>query len=188
MNRRHFIFSTAALASLSLSACSEERMNEVAVSKPVNLDGLWAQARGFQTGAPTARARAVIFFDAQCPHCGVLWRAIEPLHEQTNLLWVPCGLLNRASISQGAALLEAENPVQAMQDHERLLSSGRGGMAASASPRNEVLAHIRANTELLSLIGGTSVPLTVWEASGLLQTRAGSMSSSEFAALLGLPG
>lgn len=187
MNRRNFILSTTALAALSISACSREAALPPEPGTPTSLAGVRGQAYGFQAGNAMARAQAVVFFDTQCPHCGSLWRAAEALHDKVNILWVPCGLLNRASVSQGAALLEAQNPVLAMHEHEQLLSSGRGGMAASGAPSRALIDQIRSNTALFSRIGGTSVPLLVRERDGALQLRTGSMSTAELARLMGLP-
>jgi thiol:disulfide interchange protein DsbG len=48
-----------------------------------------------------------VFFDAQCPHCAALWVAAKPLKSQAKFVWIPVGILNAASTSQGATLLAA---------------------------------------------------------------------------------
>jgi thiol:disulfide interchange protein DsbG len=75
-----------------------------------------------------------IFFDAQCPHCAMLWESAKPLKSQAKFVWIPVGLLNAASTAQGATLLAAGDPVAAMDEHETSMRAGRGGISAAATP------------------------------------------------------
>ncbi|MCB2017857.1 MAG: thioredoxin fold domain-containing protein, partial [Hydrogenophaga sp.] len=102
-----------------------------------------------------------VFFDPQCPHCGHLWQAAMPLLPRLKFVWAPVSLLGAKSLPQGAALLQATNPVEAMTAHEASLLAGQGGTTASANVPADVEAAIQGNTRLLNRLGAEAVPFIV---------------------------
>lgn len=98
-----------------------------------------------------------VFFDPQCPHCGRLWEESKVLKGRMKFRWIPVGLLNRASVAQGIALLQAQDPSQAMQSHEDSLLARQGGITGG-DVSVEAAAHIKTNSELLKSLGAQSVP------------------------------
>lgn len=128
-----------------------------------------------------------VYFDTQCPHCGKLWETMKALNGSTKVVWIPVGLLNGASFSQGAALLAASDPVKAMDEHEAQLSQNRRGISAS-SPSSEQRAVIQANTKLLTAIGGESVPFIVAKnaKTGAIVKQAGALPEPVLREFLGL--
>jgi len=76
-------------------------------------------------------ARTVyVFFDPQCPHCADLWESAKPLKAQAKFVWIPVGLVSKASTAQGATLLAAADPAAAMEAHETSMRAQSGGISA----------------------------------------------------------
>ncbi|WP_296352782.1 thioredoxin fold domain-containing protein [Ramlibacter sp.] len=159
-----------------------------AAQAPVSLDAIAAEAKGFSVG-PAMSARVVyVFFDAQCPHCGALWEAAKPLKNQARFVWIPVRLLNDSSLSQGAALLAASDPVAAMDAHEASLLAKSGGIAAGGVADAQKAA-VKHNTELFTRYSFGSVPTLVTKQAqtGAVVTQEGSMQTGQLAVFLGVP-
>ncbi|WP_291146130.1 thioredoxin fold domain-containing protein [Hydrogenophaga sp.] len=154
----------AALTAMGLlGACSKEPENPPPppIDRSQALQVLAAEGKGFSVGALMAANTAYVLFDPQCPHCAHLWQASQPLLKQARFVWLPVSLLNAKSLPQGAAILSAANPAEAMAAHEDSLMGGNGGISASADVPAELKAAIEHNTELLTRLGGTGVPFVV---------------------------
>jgi thiol:disulfide interchange protein DsbG len=130
-----------------------------------------------------------VFFDPQCPHCGRLWEATKPLLGQIRVVWIPVAFMTAKSAPQGAAILSAENPGNAMDAHEVLLSQNRGGMNASATPDPALLIKIKANTSLWQTLKGESVPFIVFKdpASGQSSSITGELETDQLRNVMRLP-
>ena len=193
MNRRSFLPTLAALAAVSfLSACSKE--SEAPAAPPIDrsqaLQVLAAEGKGFSAGTVMAANTVYVLFDPQCPHCAALWESSQPLLKQTRFVWLPVALLNAKSLPQGAAIMGAANPIEAMTAHEKSLMAGQGGTSASASVPDDVKAAIERNTALLNRLGAEAVPFTVARhaTSGATVTQAGAMDTAALARFLGITG
>lgn len=189
IDRRHAL---GLLALLGLAACSREPQ---ASSSPGDIalvdaiDALDDMGKGFTAGTPMSRQVVYVLFDPQCPHCGHLWNASQPLLARTRFVWMPVAMLNAKSQPQGAALLTAPDPVAAMNEHEQLLLAGQGGMSASSGVPKDIEAAIALNTELMQRLGAEAVPFIVTRHAGTGETvsHAGSMETEALARLIGLP-
>ena len=189
---------TIALAlSLSALACSKNDnapsgASTAGVAKTgitaSSLDTVASQAKGFSVGAVMSAQTTYVLFDPQCPHCGRLWEASLPLHNTMKFVWVPISFGSPKSMPQGAALLSAANPLEAMNAHEKSLLGGSGGMAASSDVPKEMREAIEANTKLLTSLGVDSVPFLIGKnrQTGSLITHTGAMDTAALAQLLGL--
>ncbi|MDP2076014.1 thioredoxin fold domain-containing protein [Hydrogenophaga sp.] len=199
MKYRHFALPL--LASLTLlTACSKEETSApsapsaptAAVTTPIEaaqaLDVLAAQGKGFAAGKILSANAVYVLFDPQCPHCARLWEASMPLHTSVKFVWLPVAIMNAKSAPQGAAIMTATNPVQAMAAHETSLLAGSGGTAASADIAPDVLAAIKTNTALLERLGATSVPYIVarHQRSNQVVMQAGANDTQSLATFLGL--
>ncbi|OGB80526.1 MAG: thiol:disulfide interchange protein, partial [Burkholderiales bacterium RIFCSPLOWO2_12_FULL_67_210] len=137
---------------LLLSACSKEDATTQTATPATEIapaqayEAVAAQGKGFTVGALMSANPVYVLFDPQCPHCGHLWNASLPLQGKVKFVWLPVAILGPKSAPQGAALMQAANPVEAMTAHEASVLAGQGGMSASASVPDEVLASIKANT------------------------------------------
>jgi thiol:disulfide interchange protein DsbG len=197
MLNRRLALTLLSSAAFGLVACSKEEAGgppkaDAGAGAPIDpaqaYDTVSREAKGFSAGALMSAHTVYVLFDPQCPHCSHLWEASLPLHTKLKFVWAPVAIIGAQSLPQGAALMQATNPVEAMTAHERSLLAGQGGMSASASVPAEIEATIKANTGLLDRLGADSVPFIVARhiTSGQVLTRAGSMDTAALAAWLGV--
>ena len=133
-------------------------------------------------------ARTVyVFFDPQCPHCADLWEAAKPLKTQAKFIWIPVGLVSKASTAQGATLLAATDPAAAMEAHEASMRAQLGGISAGNDIETQRTV-VEKNTALMTRFGFNSVPSIIAKhaLTGELVTQEGSSSTAALANLLGL--
>jgi thiol:disulfide interchange protein DsbG len=182
----------AALA-LELAACSpQDTPAPKAAAGSVKPDEAYAllaaEGKGFAVGSLMSANTVYVLFDPQCPHCGHLWQQSLPLHKKVKFVWMPVSFINAKSTPQGAALLAAANPLQAMTEHEASILAGTGGTAASASIPDDLAAAIKKNTDLFNRLGGESVPFIVAKnaGSGQAVVNAGAMETAALEQFLGI--
>ena len=176
-----------------LTSCSKQDTpatpTAAAVIAPAQMfDAVAKDGKGFTAGAMMSAQTVYVLFDAQCPHCGMLWNASLPLQKKLKFVWIPVSLMNPKSTLQGAALLTAANPVELMGSHEAALLAGNGGMMADANPSAEAQAFIKSNTLLFNSLGATSVPFIVAKnaRTGSVITNAGALQTPALATFLGV--
>ena len=190
-------FAIVAIATglLVLSGCSPKQEAAVAAAPtsptaaPLDAyDQVATQVKGFTAGALMSANTVYVLFDPQCPHCGHLWQAAQPLLKKTKFVWVPVGIMNAKSAPQGAALLTAANPVELMTAHEASLLAGTGGTSAPSSIPDDIEKAIKTNTQVLNALKAESVPMIVAKhaKTGALITRAGAMDTAGLATFLGV--
>ena len=184
------VFAMSSLATMVLAACSPQDSGKGAsgARREVSLQLITEKAKGFTVGAMMSTTTVYVFFDTQCPHCGHLWEASVALHKRVKFVWIPIGMINPSSASQGAALLTAANPLALMTEHEASLLAGTGGIGASSSIPTEIADAIKANTQLFNSFGAESVPFVVAQnaRSGQTVSREGAMDSATLAEFIGL--
>ncbi len=190
LQRRHLTLGLlAASAALALTACGQatDSAKKAPIAPDQALATIAAEGKGFTVGASMSARTVYVLFDPQCPHCGHLWQAAEPLLGKARFVWLPVAFIGPKSLPQGAALLQAAQPQETMNAHERSLLAGEGGIGASSSIPDDIEAAIKTNTELLNRLGAESVPFIVAKSgSGQPVLQAGSMETAALAALLGL--
>jgi len=185
------IAAAVVLASLFLSGCNDaagpSADSKAAVKAPVTVAAIQAEAKGFTVGAPMSARTVYVFFDPQCPHCAVLWQSAKPLKSQAKFIWIPVGLIGKASIAQGATILAAKDPIAAMEENEASIMNKQGGISASGDIDSQKPA-IEKNTALLNRFGFAAVPTIVAlnAQTGALVTNEGAMPTAALANLLGL--
>lgn len=187
--------SLAAALVLTLGACSKQDTPSTssapataAAASSSSYDKVAATGKGFTVGALMSAQAVYVLFDPQCPHCGHLWQASLPLHNQVKFVWVPVAFNTGKSLSQAAALLSAANPADAMSAHEQSLLAGTGGMAASSSPPDELVQAVKNNTQLLNSLGVDSVPYVLAKnrRTGDIVSHNGALDTAALATLLGV--
>ena len=190
MKLQPLFFSSVLLAALALGGCSPNDATTAisAVKQAVSLETVSAQAKGFTVGSMMSANTVYVFFDTQCPHCGHLWAASQPLQKKIKFVWIPIGMINATSVAQGAALLTSANPGALMTEHEESLLAGKGGISATASISPEMQQSIKKNTQLLTNFGAESVPFVVAKnlKTGQTVSRDGAMTTAALAEFLGL--
>ena len=194
MITRRLSLALLATSALGLMACSKEdaASGQPAAAAPIDpaqaYDTVSREAKGFTAGAMMSAHTGYVLFDPQCPHCSHLWESSLPLQTKVKFVWAPVAIIGPKSLPQGAALMQAANPVETMTAHEKSLLAGQGGMSASASIPAAIEATIKANTGLLDRLGADSVPFIVARhaGSGQVITRAGSMDTAGLSSWLGM--
>lgn len=77
--RTHTFVLTLSMALISLTGWAKDAAPAPAVPNPVQaLEQVVTQGKGFAVGAPASATTVYVMFDAQCPHCGHLWRTYSP--------------------------------------------------------------------------------------------------------------
>jgi thiol:disulfide interchange protein DsbG len=185
MKLAHIAVAITLAVTFNLTGCSKPDAPAV-LANPY--ETIAAQAKGFTVGALMSAHTVYVLFDPQCPHCGHLWEASAPLQNKAKFVWIPVAIVNAKSGPQGAALLSASNPVEAMTAHEKSILAGTGGMSASASPPRDIELAIKANTTLFNGLGADSVPFIIAKnaKTGLVVSNVGAMDTLPLAAFLGL--
>lgn len=185
----HVLSASLIAGSLLLSACSDapSQAPAKAAGVTVSVAAITAEAKGFTAGSTLSTRTVYVFFDAQCSHCATLWNAAKPLKSQAKFVWIPVGLLNPSSTSQGATLLAAGDPIAAMDEHEASLLAKRGGISAG-SDIDAQKTSVASNTALFNRFGFTSIPTVVGThaETGALVTQEGAVPTAALAQLLGL--
>lgn len=180
----------AIVATTALTACSKTETPPAASTAPApqTYDLVAANAKGFTVGAMMSANTVYVLFDPQCPHCGHLWNASQPLLAKVKFVWVPVAIINGNSAPQGAALLSAPNPAEAMNLHEASILAGTGGTPARGGTPPDLEAVIKKNTELFSSLQLDSVPFLVArnQQTGQLVSHSGAMDTAALTKLLGL--
>jgi thiol:disulfide interchange protein DsbG len=186
--KRRLLLAAAAAATV-LAGCGKETSADkpAAGATPVSVDRIASDAKGFNVGSTMAARVVYVFFDAQCPHCAVLWDASRPLRSQARFVWIPVGLINEKSVTQGAAILGAADPVAAMDQHETSLRGQQGGISAMGVSDAGKDA-VKRNTDLMNSFGFGGVPTIVAKnpQTGEIQSIEGSMPTEALARRLGL--
>jgi thiol:disulfide interchange protein DsbG len=182
----------AAMLSYNLAACSpQDAAQKPAVGSVKAADSyalLAKEGRGFTAGSIMSNNTVYVLFDPQCPHCGHLWEQALPLQKKVKFVWMPVAFIGPKSAPQGAALLGAANPVEAMTAHEASILAGTGGTAASSSIPDDIAAAIKKNTDLFNSMGVESVPYIVAKnaSTGAVVTNAGALETTALEQFLGL--
>jgi thiol:disulfide interchange protein DsbG len=202
VNRRRFVLTVTALSTVALAACSDKTQAPAAApqanaagtgapaAKPTPREAyeIASKGNGFTMGSVMAANTVYVFFDATCPHCAALWMSSKPLLTRLKIVWMPIGLLHRSSAPQGATILSAADPAAAMTENETSVLERKGGITVDPKLSDEVLAKVKANTDLYAKMGEESVPLIVYKnaKTGIYGTHAGSVQTDELAAMVGV--
>lgn len=185
------------LSAAFLSACSKgvgeaPAAGAAAPAPPVDAARLAfeaaAKGTGFVVGQAMAAREVRVFFDPQCPHCAALWMASRPLLDRIRMVWMPVAFIGPTSGPQGALMLAAADPSSAMDQHERLLASGQGGLALPGPADAALLDKIKANTAIWRDLKAESVPHMVYRvgAAGPYGEQSGGLPTAQLAQMLQL--
>lgn len=194
MTTKNLITSALLASLLALAGCSPDASEKPAANAApgepaaaVSIPAIATEAKGFTVGSAMSVRTVYVFFDPQCPHCAALWKEAKPLKSQAKFVWIPVGLINPASTSQGAALLAAPDPAAAMDAHEESMTAKTGGITASGN-LDAQRAVVASNTKLMNRFQFQGVPVVVAKnaVTGELVVKEGSMQTAVLAAVLGL--
>lgn len=193
-SRRRFVTHlTAGAAALALAACGKNNDGPAPAAdvKPMDADEslrLAQTGKGFTVGSVMAANTVYVFFDTTCPHCAHLWEASQPLLGKLKMVWMPLGLLRPQSGPQGATILAAPDPAAKMSENEKSMLAGAGGITASTTLDDAVLAKVKGNTDIFRRLGAESVPLVLFRnaKTGNAVRYEGAMTTEQLAAAVGV--
>ena len=112
-----------------------------------------------------------IFFDPDCPYCHKLYESLRPLIGEMalQLRWIPVGMLAASSPGKAAAILQADNPLDAFhknEDNFNFSDNRAGGAVAPAvSMTDKTRLDLAANLSVLEEQNLFAVPVAVFQAS-----------------------
>ncbi|KWU19161.1 thioredoxin domain-containing protein [Burkholderia cenocepacia] len=186
----------AAAAASSLTACDSKAPTAGAAQTVVAPELTAAQAydaiiksgTGFAVGAADAKQTVYVFFDPQCPHCAHLWQAAQPLLDSVKFVWMPVGLLSRASAPQGATIIGAADPVKAMNENEQSIADQGNGITANSDAVSRLSAKVDMNSELFKKAASPDdgVPFIVTKVGGAVRIKSGALPTDQLKEFLGL--
>lgn len=196
-NKKHALIRFACMAmgvafAYFLAGCSPQGAPDKGAAGSIapaqSLEAIAKEGRGFTVGSMMTANTVFVLFDPQCPHCGHLWQQSLPLHKKVKFVWIPVAFINAKSTPQGAALMAAANPTEAMNAHEASILAGTGGTAASSSVPDDLSQAIKNNTALFNRMGVESVPYIVAknQTTGQVVTNAGALETAALAQFLGI--
>lgn len=130
------------------------------VSEPLDQTA-WSNleaVRWVQDGDPKAERIVYTFTDANCPFCNELWRSARPWVEagKVQLRHVMVGVISADSPAKAAAILEADNPEEALTLNE--MKHSEGGIDPLDSISSETQADLARNAELMRELGFSGTP------------------------------
>lgn len=166
-NSRYF-FSFTALLMLLVSTASS------AANPP-----LWqklGRATYVTEGAKQPQHLFYVITDANCPYCNELWRELQLFYGQgLEVRYVMVGILSDSSPGKAAAILEAKDPVAALDRDEtqygKLPDDLGGGIAPLASPKPKTLTALKSNEQLMHDLGVQGTPALIYiDSHGMMQT------------------
>lgn len=131
---------------------------------------LWqrlAQATWVEEGATQPQHLFYVVTDANCPYCNELWQKLRPFYGQgLQVRYVMVGILSDSSPGKAAAILEARDPVAALDQDEagygKLPDDLGGGIRPLAHPKTKTLAALKSNERLMRDLGGQGTPMLIY--------------------------
>lgn len=189
----NILLSAALVSLLTLAGCKDAADKPAAApagaapTSAVSIPAIATETRGFTVGSAMSVRTVYVFFDPQCPHCSALWNEAKPLKSQAKFVWIPVGLINASSTSQGAALLAAPDPAALMDIHEASMKEKKGGITATGDLDAQKKL-VEANTKLMNRFQLQAVPAVIAKhaVTGDLVVKEGSMQTAVLAQVLGL--
>lgn len=122
-----------------------------------------AQSEWVADGDDGADHIVYAFTDPNCPYCHKLWEVSRPWIEagQVQIRHIMVGILRPSSPGKAAAILAAEDPSQALVDHES--SFDKGGIKPLEDVPGEVQSVLARNYQLMERFGAQATPTVIYQ-------------------------
>lgn len=178
---------TSASAPNTASAPAPEKFSSTPAKAFADIE---SKTTGFSVGPSMAAHVAYVFFDPQCPHCAHMWQSAQTVGSAARFVWIPVGLLSRASAPQGATIVGAEDPAKAMAQNEESVLAHQGGITVDNASVDRLKAKVEENTAFFNSIRSRDdgVPFIVTKVNGVVQSQSGSMPPDMLKRFLGIEG
>lgn len=179
----------AVLTSFTLLAGASDAVPPSPPSDGLTEARIVAASRGFAVGEVHSGRTTYVFFDTESFKSGALWSVSKPLWPQMRFVWIPVAVIDDRSLAQGAAILAAQSPSEALSAHEntRATLHQRQRAALPVSPLSAPTLAVLGNTALFRANGHSRVPLTATASpQGLVTASPEVLTTPELARILGL--
>ncbi|OCB02619.1 hypothetical protein BBC27_12335 [Acidithiobacillus ferrivorans] len=106
-----------------------------------------------------------VIFDPNCPYCHVLYDELQPRiqPDQLTVRYVPVGYLAPSSFGKAAAILEAKNPLAAIQKNEKGFNvTSHDGAIPEILPNTASTNALHSNMGILKATGQKIVPTLIY--------------------------
>ena len=95
------------------------------------------RAKWIGTGAKSTERVVYVFTDPDCPFCNDLWKAMQKARApDVQIRYLLVAVIDADSKGKDAAILEAKDPVAALEKSERNFDHGGIAPKSAALPRN----------------------------------------------------
>ena len=144
---------------------------------------LWIRLK-HATYIQTGSGKTVIydFFDPNCLYCAKAFQLERPFVDkgQLTVRYVPVGFLTDSSFGKAAAILQAQNPQEAMKNnYMELLRTGHAAISA-ATATEATHSALRQNEQIFINTGATTLPELVYRLSdGQVEVFRGELSTEQ---------
>jgi len=115
---------------------------------------------------PDSAPRLYVFADPNCIFCNRFYNMAEPLVRagKLQLRWAMVGFLKPTSMGRSAAILSADDPLQALRANEAKFNANaeQGGIAPVQQVDPSMQALINRNFTAMQAVGGTGTPTLLY--------------------------
>lgn len=160
-----------------------------AAAAPVLDETTWTElgkTRYIAEGATHPKRIVYVFTDTECPYCHKLWAATQPLLAggDVQVRHILVAVIAPQSPYRAAAILDAADPLAALQKHEQSFGHSTVAPAKTLAPATE--AALVANGELMDKLGVQGTPATVYrDADGAIRIAGGMLPDAQLKAIFG---
>lgn len=137
-------------------------------------------------GKPDAPRTVYLFSDPNCPYCNMFWQQARPWVEsgKVQLRHIMVGIIREDSPGKSAALLAANDPAKALQQHEK------AGKASSLKALDKIPENVQkqldSNLTLMEELGLAATPAIFYlDEQGRLQSQQGAPRPETLGKILG---
>lgn len=139
--------------------------------------GKLEKSRWIKDGEDTAPRIVYVFTDPNCPYCMQFWQMARPWVEsgKVQLRHVMVGILAPSSSLKSAAILAADNPTQALNEHSlAMLKDRSAGIKGLDSVPSDIEADLTRNEDLMMGWDLRATPAMIWQdEQGRIQMQTG---------------
>lgn len=135
------------------------------ISAPQN-EKVWQkleETNWIQDGQETAQKVIYTFTDPYCPYCQRLRKIAEPYiaEGEVQLRHIMVGILQEDSIKKAAAILGADSPEEALQQHIHQVDNTSGDLNEAALTKGALL--VEKNNQLMEQLGFMATPTSIYK-------------------------
>ena len=123
----------------------------------------FAEQHWIAEGDTDADKIVYVFTDPNCPFCATFWERAQPYLEKggVQLRHIMVGMLRQDSPQKAATILAADNPAEALAQHERTMR--QGGLPVDPAVPQSFLKQVDENTRFMRELNIGATPTVVFK-------------------------